>query len=170
MEEFAVELVLYTFHFNWLDALWWLIPLTLSGIWIAASVGVRKSRQTSPAGRIARVLVPVMTFFCVCFSLAWIGLSLFSYHAIKTQIAAGVYEEVFGVVEHFSPMPWSGKKQETFVLDGDSFSYSTFGVQPGYHTAASWGGVINRNGQHLRIRYVGAGENKIIIWIAEIPS
>lgn len=165
-----MEVILYKFHFNWPDCIWWLIPLTLSSVFIIASIGVWKSQQTSLSRRFARIIIPIMALFCVVITIVWIGFSLFGYHVIKTQINEQKYTQVNGVVENFAPMPWDGRQQETFVINGVSFSYSSFEIKPGYHTSSSWGGVITHDGQHLEIHYVGTDEYKVITYIAEITK
>lgn len=165
-----MEIVLYTFHFNWLDCIWWLILLTLSGIFTGVWVNVRKSRQHSSGSKIARAIIPIFSLFCIVITVVWIGLSIFSYYVVKTQIASEKYSEVIGSVENFSPMPWSGHKQETFDINGISFSYSTYDIKPGYHTSSSWGGVITHNGQFLKIQYIGTDEYKVITFISEITK
>ena len=59
-----METVLYAFRFNWLDCIWWLIPLTLSGVLAAASAGIRKNRPPSGGGKAAGVIVAVLTLSC----------------------------------------------------------------------------------------------------------
>ena len=165
-----METVLYAFRFNWLDCVWWLIPLTLSANLAAASAGIRKNRPPSGGGKAAGVIIAVLTLFLIVVTILWIGLSVVTYHVMKAQIAAEAYREVTGPVEEFSPMPWSGHRQETFEIAGVAFSYSAFSIVPGYHTPSSWGGVITHDGQLLKIRYTGAGEHKTILYIAEIAD
>ena len=67
-------------------------------------------------------------------------------------------------------MPYGGHKQESFDINGVSFSYSDFSVQPGYHNAKSHGGVITGNGQHLKIGYVyyNSAEGNVIVYIEKL--
>ena len=71
-------------------------------------------------------------------------------------------------VSDFDPMQYEGHKQESFVLSNVKFDYSDDEYNIGYHTAASRGGVITGNGQHLKIRYVRQFGKNIILYIEEL--
>lgn len=83
---------------------------------------------------------------------------------------------VEGYVEKYHPMPADGHDTEHFEINGVFFEYSDYAMTNGYHNAASLGGVVNRNGQYLKIKYMvyeydeeydGISEN-VILYIAEI--
>ena len=82
----------------------------------------------------------------------------------------GDYMVVEGYVEDFIPMPYHGKSEESFEINGVKFSYSDYMVQYGYHNSKSHGGVITGNGQRLKIGYVYYNEQygNIIVYIEEI--
>ena len=92
------------------------------------------------------------------------------YNKIVKAYEQGNYQIVEGYVENFDPMPHSGHKEESFDINGVSFSYSDFSVQPGYHNAKSHGGVITGNGQHLKIGYVyyNSAMGNVIVYIEKI--
>ena len=80
---------------------------------------------------------------------------------------SGEYETVEGYVEDY----YYGRDGERFKIDGVEFSYNDFRVQPGYNNTKAYGGVINGDGQHLKIGYVFV-ENygNIIVYIEELPG
>ena len=84
----------------------------------------------------------------------------------------GEYQTVEGYVENFDPMPYGGKMDESFEINGVKFAYSDYNTQPGYNNAKSHGGVITGNGQHLKIGYVYLDEayGNVIVYIEEIPE
>ena len=84
----------------------------------------------------------------------------------------GEYQTVEGYVENFDPMPYTGKKDESFEINGVKFAYSDYNIQPGYNNAKSHGGVITGNGQHLKIGYVYLNEThgNVIVFIEELPK
>ena len=90
------------------------------------------------------------------------------YNKIVKSYEQGNYQIVEGYVENFDPMPYGGRKYESFDINGVSFSYSNFSTQMGYRNAKSHGGVITGNRQHLKIGYVyynpawDSGSNAIV--------
>lgn len=76
------------------------------------------------------------------------------YRIVLNAYAAGQFHTVEGSVAQFIPMPYSGHRPESFVLNGHKFEYSDFDDELGFHNASSHGGPI-RNGLCLRISYIG---------------
>lgn len=92
----------------------------------------------------------------------------------KEKLANNDVFVIEGYVENFHPMPYEGHDTEHFEINGVFFEYSDYTVTNGYHKAASHGGVVTRNGQHLKIKYVveklEQGEENVILYIAEIAD
>ena len=110
-------------------------------------------------------------FVCLAiFSIFGLLGQIHMYSRIVKAYEQGDYQTVEGYVENFDPMPYGGHKQESFDINGVSFSYSDFSVQPGYHNAKSHGGVITGNGQHLKIGYVyyNSAEGNVIVYIEKL--
>ena len=80
------------------------------------------------------------------------------------------YEIVEGFVEDFEPMPYEGKSKESFEINGVKFSYSDSIEICGYNNAKSHGGVIEGNGQHLKIGYIyyDSSYGNIIVYIEQL--
>ena len=90
--------------------------------------------------------------------------------AVIGTYRSGEYKTVEGYVENFHPMPRTGHDTESFLIDGVWFQYSDFELRAGYHNAASRGGVITGNGQHLKIGYTEYGNyGNVIVYIEELP-
>ena len=83
----------------------------------------------------------------------------------------GNYQTVVGKVENFTTMtPPQGKGYETFEIDGVYFSYSDNIIHQGYRISKTFGGVVNGDGQQLKIGYVEKNGENIIVYIEEISS
>ena len=108
--------------------------------------------------------------WCAIFSTIVLFSQIDMYNKIVKAYKQGNYRVVEGYVENFDPMPRSGHKEESFDIDGVSFSYSDFIVQQGYHNTKSHGGVIKGNGQHLKIGYVFYDNTKgnVIVYIEQL--
>ena len=89
------------------------------------------------------------------------------------RIASEDVYVVEGYVENFHPMPREGHDHESFEINGVYFEYSDYKVMNGYNNSASHGGVVTKNGQYLKIKYVteettDENEQNVILYIAEI--
>ena len=90
--------------------------------------------------------------------------------AVVGAYRRGEYRTVEGYVEQFHPEPRTGHDSEHFFIDGVWFQYSNYSLQAGYHNAASLGGVITGDGQHLKIGYTEYGNyGNVIVYIEELP-
>lgn len=116
----------------------------------------------------------VIDVFCgIAFVLVTIalGFSIHSYLNAHSKVVGsyerGEYEIVEGYVENYT----EGREGESFKIDGVEFYYSDYTVQPGYNNTRSHGGVIEGNGQHLKIGYVFVeGYGNIIVYIEELST
>jgi hypothetical protein len=64
----------------------------------------------------------------------------------------GHYQTAEGNVENFRPMPYEGHTDECFIVQGTTFCYSDYGIQPGFNSSTSHGGPI-RSGLPVRVSY-----------------
>ena len=116
----------------------------------------------------------IVKIFCGC-AAAYIFvitliLAFSTVSSYKTTVVAyekGEYEVVEGYVENFVPMPSEGM-DESFEINGVKFSYSDYNITFGYNNAKSHGGVIEGNGQHLKIGYVIDNGENIIVCIEQL--
>jgi hypothetical protein len=80
-------------------------------------------------------------------------ISFLHYLYLLISALTGNYEVVQGQVEQFSPMPYEGHADESFVVKGKKFEYSDYSGVTGFHNTSSHGGPI-RQGLQVRISYV----------------
>ena len=108
---------------------------------------------------------------CMVFVLLTSGVAFWGQiHMYKKVVGAykeGNYKTVEGYVQNFIPMPYAGHSEESFEINGVEFHYSDFSIQSGYNNSKAHGGVIEGNGQHLKIGYVYYNETygNIIVYI-----
>ena len=114
----------------------------------------------------------VISAFGFCFLLVYNGVlianSLNMHKKIAKQYEIGNYEIVEGLVENFEPMPYEGHGDESFEINGVEFSYSDYRKICGYNNAKSHGGVIEGDGQHLKIGYIDYDKENIIVYIEQL--
>ena len=163
-----MERVLYELHINVIDGLFLLIPLALSVGFFIIGRRMRNDTARQPKRRLGGLLFQMISLVMLVAFLFTMGSSILLYAACRRLWKSGEVSEVTGYVENYHPMPASGHDMESFEIDGVSFSYSNFVLQTGYHCAASWGGVVTHDGQHLKIQYIQVEEEKIIVYIAEL--
>ena len=116
--------------------------------------------------KFCRVAFVVVAVFSVIIGITKINM----YSRTVSAYKKGEYMVVEGYVENFVPMPYEGKSDESFEINGVKFSYSDYEVQYGYNNSKSHGGVITGDGQHLKIGYVYYNNmyGNIIVYIEEI--
>ena len=125
------------------------------------------SRFTSQAN--AKVAGWVMVVFGIAFTIV-------VYNSVSSMWAdwhkayeGGAYSTVEGIVEDFKPMPYEGHQDECFRVKNETFCYSDFDVQPGFHQSASHGGPI-REGLPVRIAYYDGQILRLDIRADSLPS
>jgi hypothetical protein len=115
---------------------------------IGAAIGM-----LSPQSRKTLQIVPaLLLLFGVLLSL---GMFLFQYtnhQRYQAILDHGQYSVVEGTAERFHPMSKAGHGNETFTINGVSFSYSDFSVTPAFNTTSVYGGPIHE-GMYLKIYY-----------------
>lgn len=151
-----------------------LMPIVLLIFGILLPKNIIKSYETH-GEKINKAFVK---FFSLTFSIIasvfvviTVILEIVSYNKIIVAYRSGNYNIVEGYVENYSPMPYEGHSDEYFTINNIKFSYSDYEITQGYHNAASHGGVITHNGQHLKLRYItmGLSNQNIIVYIEELP-
>ena len=98
----------------------------------------------------------VMPIVAVIFGMIGLGAGALNYsHFAELRNAArnGEHEVAEGRVKEFVPMPAGGKGDESFVVNGQRFSYSEYDLTKGYNQTQNQGGPI-REGLQVRIAHV----------------
>jgi hypothetical protein len=70
------------------------------------------------------------------------------------MLAKGNYEVAQGPVENFRPMYYEGRREESFTVEGRTFTYSDHVVTTCFNQPASHGGPV-KPGMSLRIEFTG---------------
>jgi hypothetical protein len=100
----------------------------------------------------------VFDIFFLSFGCLWTFLSLSltasDYFGLAADLRAGRCEVIEGVVEQFDPMPYTGHKDESFVVAGRRFHYSDYTITAGFNQSQSHGGPIH-DGLSVRIHCKG---------------
>jgi hypothetical protein len=76
------------------------------------------------------------------------------YLALRNAMNNNKANFIEGIVTNYSPMPYSGHVNESFEVNGISFSFSDFMITAGFNNTKSHGGPIDE-GVHVRIWHVG---------------
>jgi hypothetical protein len=114
-----------------------------------------------------KLTIAFMVFLSVAF--LFLGISeTKSYMKMLEEYRNNKFKVIEGDVAQFDPMPYGGKKNESFVIGKNKFSYSDYIVIYGFHNTSSHGGPINHNGINVRISYVTDENNENIILKLEI--
>ena len=164
-----MEDVLYELSFEFDYFL--LIPVIML-VFIGFFPKFMKMYEKNNAKQIDHKLVKI---FCICVGIQVLflglivcGTHLYGYNKLMDSYKSGQYEIVEGYVENFKPMPYEGHSDESFEINGVAFSYSDYEITSGYHNAKSHGGVIEGNGQYLKIGYVHNVKGNIIVYIEQL--
>jgi len=109
--------------------------------------------------------------FVLVLALVTTAFQINMYNKTVGAYRKGDYKIAEGYVENFVPMPYAGRADESFEINGVKFSYCDYEMRPGYNNAKSHGGVITGNGQHLKIGYVYDDRTygNVIVYIEQLP-
>ena len=151
----------------------WLIPIVIL-IVLPLFLSIIRLRMNGADQKIPRVIITVCFGCAFAFvTLISVAVGLFQVNMHKKTVVAyqeGNYQVIEGYVENFVPMPYAGRADESFEINGVKFSYCDYEMRPGYNNAKSHGGVITGNGQHLKIGYVYYDRTygNVIVYIEQI--
>ena len=172
-----METLLYEISFSF--SLIYLLPLLLLALflfyprlYVRLYPGSKKGREVPARSlRFVKIVSLLLSALVVFITLLSAVALVKDYKATAGAYQEGNYLSTEGSVTNFHPAdPQNSDKalrRESFTLGGVSFSYSPASVAAGYHTPRELGGVIQGDGQRLRIGYVplAGGENRIVaIW------
>lgn len=126
---------------------------------------IKFNLSTSPKKKFAIVFGFIFSGFALIMSLAIIPSELSTRAKTKKILENKEYKIVEGEIENFNPMPHSGHAMESFTVKDVYFEYSDYVIQYGFNQTASHGGPIQRNGQWVRLSYITAEGDNIILRI-----
>jgi len=163
-----METVLYEYQHNIITILANNVVIGIVGIGLLSfAIGHTFLRKMLELGKIefyeivfivlGYVLGPILTFGMVSICVDEYNESLM----YEEMLANNEVQIVEGYVEKYHPMPFGGHDSEHFEINGVYFDYSNFESDLGYNDAASHGGVVTENGQHLKIKYIAEDRIKI---------
>ncbi len=128
----------------------------------------QEGKYTIKSYKIVKIFCGCMAGFLLMITVLMAFSTVLEYKAIVGAYENGEYEVVEGYVENFDPMPGEGHKDESFEINSVKFSYSDYTITFGYNNAKSHGGVIEGNGQHLKIGYVVYYGQNTIVYIEQL--
>ena len=172
-----METILYEYHFDYLQILPFLIPFIVGFsfffIWKWYPAKNRGVSEKGARGHVAYMVWKYIGWIVGAFTVI-LGVFCLSAHIIDFQDKKALWESgnvytVEGYTENYHAMPSEGHDKEHFEINGILFEYSNFEITNGYSQTAAYGGVITKDGQHLKIKYVTDEHgNHTILYIAEI--
>ncbi len=102
-------------------------------------------------------------------AIGWIFVAgwgtLADYNTTWRMLADGRAQVVEGPVANFTPQPTGDHGVESFTVANVPFTYGAASLEPGFRTASTHGGPINKDGINVRIHYCAdpqAGRNVIL--------
>ena len=169
--------VLYEVHYQFNFA--YLIPILLiifisiySNTWnksVIHSPNIQR-RGTTVNVNFIRIFCLFVIIFSISVSVITIFYEFNEYKNIIIGYKNGDYLTTEGYIENFKPMPYSGHSDETFYINDVYFSYSDYEGNIGYINTKSHGGVIQGNGQHLKIKYIYFNGKNRIAYIEDLDT
>ena len=156
--------ILYEIHFFFEPML--IIPVVMFAATFFLPQALSNRDENADPTYVKRFCIFARWFIAVLTIIASAS-QIFMYTEISDAYKNGDYFTVEGVVENFS----TGQRKENFMINDVEFSYSDTNVVQGYHRMKKSGGVINGDGQHLKIGYVYYNNTygNIIVYIEELP-
>jgi len=116
--------------------------------------------------------VKKFTRFALCFVFVFLIITVISEINMYKQIIGayknGNYQIVEGYVENFEHHAVTGESGEAFEINGITFSYDKPSGEQGYSDTKYHGGVIEGDGQHLKIGYVTYRGKNVIVYIEQL--
>lgn len=101
----------------------------------------------------------------VCFAIIYLNSYICNYKNIFLKSKTSELIIVDGVVEDFKPTDFLSGRYDSFTISGVEFTVSHLSLEPGYNRCAAYGGIINHNGQNLKIGYIEYKNNRYIMSI-----
>ena len=107
------------------------------------------------------ILIGTTAFFCILFNY------IKEYNNVFLEYKIGNYKEVEGYVTDLKVAYFLDSGSDSFKINNLKFDLGIdFGV--GYKRGAAYGGIINKNGMYLKIKYISYKNTKRILSIEKI--
>jgi len=173
-----MEKALYQFHFDVVSFLPCFIPILVGlGFFFAWKWYPKQNPGVQERGKNGHRTYVVVKFigwivgtFAFLLGVLIIVSYIWNFQSTKQLLKENDVKIVEGYVTNYHPMPWSGHDTERFTINGVYFEYANAVIENCYHNAATHGGVITHNGQHLKIKYIQNSMGNKILYITEILS
>ena len=131
------------------------LPMIFAALTAYAAVDWARGKSwTLPGGVVQPGYSPTTgcVFFAVITALTFV-LTWGSYYSLTRALREGTATALEGIVTQFHRAS-NPKAHESFVLDGHTFSYSTYALKQGFNTL-SLGGSPIADGRYVRLVYRG---------------
>ena len=171
-----METVLYEYHFNYLECLSLCIPFIVGiGFFFTAmdkGSDMSEKRAKGHKAYIApKCLCWIVGIFTFILGAMFLAAHIIDYQYKKQLLKSDDVYCVEGYTEKYHAMPLEGHDTEHFEINGVLFEYTNFEIVNGYNRPAAYGGIISKNGQYLKIKYItDESGNNTILYIAEIEK
>jgi len=138
---------------------WWFLAPGVVFVFVGCGLVYFRHRLPVRGPRWCRRVFPIgFLGFAILWTVTAFGSTYLEYVQLRRALASGTASVIEGRVEGFDPMPYTGHKDESFVVAGKRFQYSDFEATSAFNNSKSHGGPID-DGLQVRLWYVG---NRIV--------
>src|SRR5262249_39497658 len=132
---------------------WWFPAIGL-GVVAVGAVLVRYREPLVPRKPpwLRRIGPMLVLAFAILWTTGAFLVTYLPYLSLASALRSGRAQVVQGPVMDFTPLPPTGKGNESFVVSGRRFSYSDYNLTAGFNNTASHGGPM-RNGLLVRVTH-----------------
>lgn len=174
-----METVLYEYHFDYFESLILLIPFIVGlgffSFWKWHPVQNPGVSEKGTKGHMIYIIGKyvgwIVGTLSILLGVLCLSAQIIDYQDKKQLLESGDVYCVEGYTENYHAMSVEGHETEYLKIDGVLFEYTNFEIVNGYNCPAAYGGVITKNGQYLKIKYItDEFGNNTILYIAEIEK
>lgn len=115
------------------------------------------------------IVTKAVAILLLCLVIVIIIEPVYTYFYIKEAYDSDNIQSLEGVVEDFCPAEniWAGHSMESFCVNGVYFDYTNY-EDFGYCKYAAQGGIIQKEGQFVRMKYYKLASGRNIICYIEV--
>ncbi len=134
---------------------WWFLAPGVILVFVGCGLVYFRARLPVRGPKWCRRVFPVAFLgFAILWTVTAVGSTYTEYVQLRRALSSGAATVIEGRVESFDPMPYSGHKNESFVVAGKRFEYSDFEPTSAFNNTKSHGGPIDE-GRQIRLWCVG---------------